>query len=838
MMKRVFAAWIVTVVLLVPALVAAEDPASGQPKADCGMKPLPRVDDKVRTMELRPGLLDLYVDHQRGRIWLVTPPPDGGGLVGEFLYIEGLVTGLGSNPVGLDRGQIGPTLLVRLRRVGSRILVEVPNLGYRSQSSDTAERRAAVESFAPSVLWAGEIAAVDPNGRALIDLTGFLVRDAHGVVQTMKATEQGTFELDLDRSAIDVDSVLAFPDNLEFEAVLTYASDEPGEHVRSTAPVAEAFTLRQHHSLIRLPDSGYTPRPFDPRVGVFATTFLDFSEPLGRPLDQRWIVRHRLQKTDPKAERSPVKEPIVYYVDRGAPEPVRSALVDGARWWATAFDAAGFEDAFRVELLPEEAHPLDIRYNVIQWVHRSTRGWSYGGWVADPRTGEILKGQVSLGSLRVRHDTLLFEGLIGADQTRTGAPDDPVELALARIRQLSAHEVGHTLGLAHNFAASTYGGRASVMDYPAPLVRITNDGELDFSEVYGVGVGAWDVHVIRWAYSQFPPGADVDSALDAIVHEGFERGLLYMSDQDARPAGAAHPLANLWDNGSDPVEELERVLAVRRNALDRFGERNIAPGQPLARLQEVLVPVYLYHRYQLNAAVKVVGGLEYRYTVRGDRQPPMRSVSAAHQRRALGVLLSTLDPAELDLSDQLLAQLPPRPPGHWPTREVFGGHTAPMLDPLSAATTAADLTLRAILQPERLARLVDQHRRDADLPGMEEVLNAVIDAVFPPALVESNRLREIRRAIQQVAADRLVGLAGSDDVSPAVRWRAEGILEELVDRLAEPGADTVEDVFRRTLRRDLERFLKQREWSPRSRPVALPEPPGDPIGIFTSCAWH
>jgi hypothetical protein len=571
---------------------------------------------------------------------------------------------------------------------------------------------------------------------------------------------------------------------------------------------------------------------------VFALSFLDFAAPLGTSLEQRWAVRHRLQKTDLTAASSPVEEPIVYYVDRGVPEPVRSALVDGAGWWARAFEAAGFEDAFRVELLPEGAHPLDIRYNVIQWVHRSTRGWSYGGWVADPRTGEILKGQVSLGSLRVRHDTLLFEGLAGTNQTGTGASDDPVELALARIRQLSAHEVGHTLGLAHNFAASTYGGRASVMDYPAPLVSITDDGELDFSEVYGVGVGSWDVHAIRWMYSQFPPGTDEETALDTIVREGFELDLLYMTDQDARPAGAAHPLANLWDNGTDPVLELERVLVVRRTALDRFGEDNIARGRPLARLQEVLVPVYLYHRYQLAAAAKVVGGLEYSYAVRGDGQTPMRSIAADHQRRAIGVLLSTLDPATLDLSDELLSRLPPPPPGFRPTLEVFRGHTAPVFDPVGAAATASDLTLRAILQPERLARLVDQHRRDADLLGMEEVVTAVIDTVFRSIPGESDRLHEIRRAVQEVTVDRLVGLASADDVSPAVRWRAERSLGELVDRLAEPIPDAVDGAFREVLRSDLIRFLEQREWTPRDRPVALPEPPGDPIGGFAACDWR
>ena len=837
-MVRASIAWIVIFVCAGAGIAAADEIGAPRPGKSSEGSALPRVAEKVRAMELRPGLLDVYVDHQHGSVWMMVPPPGERGLVGEYLYIEGLVTGLGSNPVGLDRGQIGPTRLVRLRRVGNRVLLEAPNLAFRSLSLEDAEQRAVDESFSPSVLWAGEIAALDQDGRTLVDLTGFLVRDAHSVVRTMKSTGQGSFELDVERSAVDLESVLTFPDNLEFEALLTYFSDAPGDHVRSTAPVPEVVTLRQHNSLIRLPDPGYTPRTFDPRAGGYDLKFLDYSTPLGEPLERRLAIRHRLQKVDPLAESSPAKEPIVYYVDSGVPEPVQSALVEGARWWTEPSEAAGFENAFRVELLPEGVHPLDVRYNVIQWVHRSTRGWSYGGSVADPRTGEILKGQVSLGSLRVRHDTLLFEGLAGTELTGSGAPNDPVELALARIRQLSAHEVGHTLGLAHNFAASTYDGRASVMDYPAPLVRLTQDGDLDFSEAYGVGVGTWDVQAVRWLYSQFPPGVDEDAALMAIVHEGIIRGRLYLSDEDARPAGAAHPLANLWDNGADPVQELERILAVRRVALERFGENNIANGRPLATLREVLVPIYLYHRYQLSAAAKVIGGLEYGYAMRGDGQAPVRSIDANRQRRAVEVVLSSIDPSALDLSDRLLDLLPPPPSGYGPTREAFKGHTAPAFDPLSAAVTAADLSLRSILQPERLARLVDQHRRDPELPGMKEVMTAVMEAVFASSAAESERLNEIQRLVQEVTIDHLVALAASDSVSPTVRWRAEHALRQLAERLAAPILEPVTKAFNEALLADLERFLVHREWTPRTHPVAHPEPPGDPIGGHLACSWE
>jgi hypothetical protein len=362
-------------------------------------------------MEKLGGLLTLYIDHDEGKVWLQIPADTGrSGLVGSYLYVEGLRTGLGSNPVGLDRGISGDTKVVDLRLVGSRLLVEEQNLGFRALTESESERRATRESFATSVIWAGPI-RTGLSGERLVDLTPFVVRDAHRSAGALRRAEQGDFELDPDRSVVDLDACRAFPDNLELEAVLTFKGKEPGRFVRETAPSPEAITLVQHHSFVRLPDAGYRPRRFDPRTGSFAVSFQDYAVPLDQPIERRWIVRHRLEKTNPQAESSPVIEPIVYYVDSAVPEPVRSAVLEGAGWWAEAFAAAGFEDAFRVEVLPVDVDLLDIRYNVIEWVHRSTRGWSYGGGVVDPRTGEMVKGHVRLGSLRVRQDRLLFEGL-------------------------------------------------------------------------------------------------------------------------------------------------------------------------------------------------------------------------------------------------------------------------------------------------------------------------------------------------------------------------------------------------------------------------------------------
>jgi len=791
--------------------------------------PLPGVGEKAAGLERLDGLMTLHIDRHRGKVFLELPPAEDPDTGHRYLYVEGLVTGLGSNDVGLDRGQIGPARLVGLRRVGGRVLVEEVNLGYRAVSSDPDERRAVRQSFARSVLWGGEIVAEDGDGRVLVDFTSFILRDAHGSSKRLQRAEQGSFSLDTSRSAVDIDACLVFPENVELDALLTFHGEKPGQYVRDTSPSPEWVTLVQHHSFLQLPDDGYRPREHDPRAGSNLISFADYSARLDEPIEKKWIVRHRLQKTDPEAARSTVVEPIVYYVDRGVPEPVRSALIEGAGWWAEAFEAAGFIDAYRVELLPEGAHSLDARYNMIQWVHRATRGWSYGGGIVDPRTGEMIKGHVSLGSLRVRQDRLLFQGLAGADELGTGAADDPVEIALARIRQLSAHEVGHTLGMDHNFAASTY-GRESVMDYPAPLVTIDDHGELDFSEAYGVGVGEWDKHAIRWAYSQFSPDVDETDELEEIVRDGFDRGLFILSDADARPAGAAHPLANLWDNGSDPVEALVDTLAVRRIALDRFGESAVPEGTPLAELEEVLVPLYLHHRYQLQAAVKVIGGLEYAYAVRGDGQIPSAFIDPARQMRALEVVLSVLDPASLDLPESVLGQIPPRPPGSEKTRELFGGRTDPVLDPLGAAATAADMVVAALLQPERAARLVDFHRRDAAQPGFEAVLDVLIDRVFDPRAPTSPRFGEIRRVVQTVTVNGLIELSSNPSASPEVRARVDGALATLGVGLAAPVDVGPDEVAHRAALVALIARYQRRALVPGPLAIDAPTPPpGDPI---------
>jgi hypothetical protein len=781
---------------------------------------VPADEPALDTYQAFAGFVDIWWDEEAGRLLLRVEEFDA-----PFLYQASLPRGVGSNDIGLDRGQLGSTKVVRFLRSGPKVLLVEDNLQYRATSDNARERQAIEESFARSVIW-GFTDIDSDDDSTIVDATAFLLRDAHGVAARLAQLKEGTFSVDDSRSAIYLPRTRAFPDNTEIEAIVTFVGEPSGKHLPTVVPDRNALTVHMHHSFIRLPDDDYEPLPYDPRSGVIglrydAGGYLDYGTTIGASLVRDFGRRHRLEKVDPSADVSEAVEPIVYYLDPGAPEPVRSALLEGARWWAQAFEAAGYKDAYRVEMLPAGADPMDVRYNVIQWVHRSTRGWSYGASIVDPRTGEILKGHVSLGSLRVRQDYLIAEGLL-APYDDASVPPEMLEMSLARIRQLSAHEVGHTLGFEHNFAASTQ-DRSSVMDYPFPLVRITESGDLDLSEAYDVGIGDWDKRTVLYAYQDFPDGTDANAARQQIMDETIALGFKYVADGDSRSPGTSHPDGNLWDNGDDAIAELGHLMRVREIALRRFSERNIRLGRPLASIEEALVPIYLLHRFQLHAVGKLVGGQYFTYRLRGDAQAGARPVPVARQQQAIDALLATLDPAVLRLPQPLVDAITPRVPNNPKTRETFKGATGINFDALAPARAAVALTLQVLLEPTRAARLAR-----AGAPGLDAVTDGLLQAAWY-ADPGSGADAAIRRQTGMQVLYGLLGLALDSAADTDARAQAMAAVNELDRWLAKRSPrDAVLQAHYRFARHEIQRLLDDPAALETLLPVTVP--PGSPIG--------
>jgi Met-zincin/Domain of unknown function (DUF5117) len=817
---------------------------------------IPSIEDRTAGMQKLDGYFPIYWEERTGNLYLEIPRFDT-----PVLYATGLAAGLGSNDIGLDRGQEGAGKIVSFERVGPRILMVQGNENFRSSSANPAERRSVEDSFAKSVLWGFAVAA-ESNDRVLVDATDFFLRDGHGAGGSLGAGP-AAYRVDRTRSAVYLPRTKAFPKNTEIEVTLTFTNEAGGGRggggagpaqgpppivvatptaaagapaggrggrggglfsgtVASVTPTAEAVTLREHYSLVELPDANYEPRYDDPRAGYGGLAYVDYSTPIGEPMVKRYLRRHRLEKKDPSAAVSEAVKPIQYWVDPGAPEDVRKALVEGASWWNQAFEAAGFRNAFQVAVLPDGADPMDIRYNMINWVHRSTRGWSMGGTVADPRTGEIIKATVTLGSLRDRQDYLIFEGLLSPYETGNEKPDILYQTAISRIRQLAAHEVGHTLGLGHNYYDSNQGW-ISVMDYPHPQEKLRADGTIDISEAYPQHIGEWDKVSINYGYRVLPKG-DEPAALNKILNDAWAKDLRYMTNQDTE----LNPRVDQWSNGVNQADELNRLMKVRRAALNRLGEHTIRNGAPMATIEEPLVPIFMYHRFAVESAASMVAGQDYIYAMRGDDRTAVKWESAVNQRKALDALASTLKPAELAVPKQVLDAIPARPPGFGRHRELFPRTTGDAFDALSPATVAADVTIGFTLQLDRAARMVAQHAVDPTLPGLEEVIDRLAKATFDaPAATPYEA--EIRRAEERVFVDRFTWLA-TGSPNGQVRAMAAFKLDKLAARLrtAAPQGES-EQAQHRQLAADIKRFLDRPADTQRVMP-APDAPPGAPIG--------
>ncbi len=777
------------------------------------------IEEKTNGLKKYEGYFNFYWDENAGKVWLEVDKLDS-----EILYQTSLPAGLGSNDIGLDRGLLGHTSIVKFSKVGRKVLLIEPNFNYRAVTDEKNERRAVEQSFAQSVLWGFTVEA-ETAGKLLVDATDFILRDAMKVANRLKTGQQGTYIAEKSRSAIYLPRTKNFPQNTEFEATVTFINNDgiTGSFVQSVTPSADAITVRMHHSFVQLPDNNYQPRVFDARSGFIPVSYFDYSTPVTEPIEKFVIMRHRLQKKNPGAAISEPVKPIVYYLDNGTPEPIRSALLEGAGWWNQAFEAAGYKNAFQVRVLPDSVDPMDIRYNLINWVHRSTRGWSYGAAVVDPRTGEIIKGQVSLGSLRVRQDYLIAQGILAPFENGLPADDKMLKMALDRLKQLAAHEVGHTLGLMHNYASSV-NNRASVMDYPHPLVRLNAKGEIDLTNAYDMGIAEWDKMAITWGYSDFAKGTDDAAALNKILADGTKKGLQFISDRDARAAGGLHPQAHLWDNGTDAVNELKEVMKVRGVALSQFGEKNIRPGMPMAMLEDVLVPVYLFHRYQLEAVTKMVGGMYYTYALRGDGQTVTRALSKQDQLRALNAVVDCIDPKQLALPDRIAQLIPPRPAGYNFTRELFKKRTGLAFDALAPAESAADFPLSFLFNSERVSRMV-QYETNGGL-GANEMISLLMDKTWKAAR-RTGMEKIIQLQTEQLLLTYLLALSIDENANYLARAAAQKGITDLKKFIEDKKKTATDELYLGHYALALERMKAPEKAKPTQHKDL---PPGAPIG--------
>jgi hypothetical protein len=765
------------------------------------------------------GYVTFYYDDKTDKIFLQIDALDA-----DFLYAHSLSEGIGSNDIGLDRGQLGDGVVAHFKKAGNKILLIQPNQNFRAITDNIEEIKSVKEAFAKSVLH-GFIIKEEKNGMYLVDATDFLMRDAHGVALTLANNNQGNYSLDKSKSAFNIERTKAFPKNVEFDVMLTFSGSPKGYNIRSVTPDASLVTVHQHHSFVELPDDKYKPRKFDTRSGSYGMSYLDYATPVNEPITKRFIYRHRLEKMNPNEPISEAKEPIVYYLDRGTPEPIRSALLDGGRWWNQAFEAAGYKNAFQMKMLPEGADPLDVRYNMVQWVHRSTRGWSYGGSISDPRTGEIIKGHVSLGSLRIRQDFLIAQALQAPYKNNSADDDFALQMALARIRQLSAHEIGHTLGFAHNFAASTV-NRSSVMDYPHPKFTLKDD-KINFSDAYDTKIGAWDKVIVAYSYQDFTDGENEAEQLNKILLDAFASGLKYLSDSDARSEGSASISAHLWDNGDTIYDELNNLLKIRKTAIDHFSVGNIKTNEPYSVLEDVFVPLYFLHRFQTEAAVKIIGGLDYNYAVKDGNQTVVKRVSGEIERKALQAVLKTITVDEIAIPREKLALFPPRALGYSRTRESFSSKLGVEFDAFSAVETATEMTLNLLLNPQRASRLIAHKSLDKNQLGLDELIDELTAKTIKKNHKDSY-YQELQNVINNQVLEQLFNLAATENQYKQVNAIVFFKLDEIKLILQNKKSEGIQKIYDAAMIKMIEDFEKNPTSFKKLAATQIPD--GSPIG--------
>ncbi|QOC23298.1 zinc-dependent metalloprotease [Wenzhouxiangella sp. AB-CW3] len=778
-------------------------------------------------------MLPLDLESESGRVLLEIQAFDE-----PLIYTNTLATGLGTPSPLLDRGDTGDSALVVFERHGDKVLLIRDNPAYRAISDNPALVESVRESFPRSVLAAMPVQE-ERDGGVVVDATDFVLSDVYDVAARLEAADLGRVSLDSDRSYVRADRSGAFPDNTEIRVALTLAVDEPDRRLRRQAADPRSLAFEQQHSFVALPDDGYRPREYHPRSGAFPHVFFNFARSLEEGYEQRWIWRWRLEPSDPEAylagELVDPVEPIIFYLDPAIQEPYRSAFREGGNWWAEAFEAAGFSNAFEVRDLPEDADPMDIRYNMLVWVHRNERGPSVGPNYRDPRTGEIISAKTRMDSFRslVNHDLWMgFLPAAGPD----GLAVSSEEMAMARRRQHTAHEIGHSLGMAHNFIAATR-DRASVMDYPVPLVRLDDDGHVDLSDAYAEGIGEFDKLAIRYAYTWFPDDESERQGLAEILAEMAEHDQPFITGGHAADDGS-YPGATRWVEGNDMFSAYERTRAVRQVLLEHFDDRALGDDEPYVVLQRRFAHVYMHHRTALIGVIKHVGGYAFSYALKRDGLDPTRPVPADDQYRALDEAVAALEPSELRIRDRIADLMAPAPmgwDGGWQWYVDPGAIESPgdtLFDPVDVAHRWSFEIVTRLLEPARMTRSASQHARNDDVPAPGEVMDRLIAATWERdagAAADGHDAALIRVA-QRSVLDGLLDLAGNARAVFSVRAAAEARLHELAESLEPRRRERLSDeeaAHRRLARADIERYFEGRDdpaSRPRPEPIALPWP--------------